>query len=500
MSYSPKLSSGFAATQNRSNHLTTTSGMCSMCVEGCATPCDIGLAAVLGAQTVYPTTTGTNQIASEKVYPLDYSHFNINGRVFGVKGAGASYEEATIFNVNTERQYGSLYPVKLAMPLILPALIKLNWKDYFAGAAMAGVTCMVGEDAKSKDPALKIENGKIVDFPFLGEILDSFRRYDRGYGQIVPQCNVEDDMLGVPEIAITKYGAKAIEFKFGQSAKGTQPVNRLPDLETALKKQQMGFLVHPDPSDSAVQEAYAKRVCPNFYMYGRLPLWDEDFFRTRIAELRALGLQNVYFKMAGYDPADMERVLRIAAENKVDMVTFDCASGGSGYSPCAMMNEWCLPTVCMEAEVNRILKELQGQYEYLPAVSITGGFAGEGDVFKALAMGEGRVTAVGLCRAAMAAAMNAAAVGKLIESGKVPAHLQKYGSTVQEIFADLPDLRALYGTEADQFSPGAIGVFSYLRKIAFGVQHFAALNRKFDIALLGKEDLIGLTREAKELL
>ena len=106
MSYSPNLTSGFAATNNRSSHLTTTSGMCSMCVEGCATPCEIGLAAVLGAQTVYPTTTGANQIASEKVYPLDYSHFNINGRVFGARGVEPTYEQATVFNVNTQRQYG----------------------------------------------------------------------------------------------------------------------------------------------------------------------------------------------------------------------------------------------------------------------------------------------------------------------------------------------------------------------------------------------------------
>jgi hypothetical protein len=237
---------------------------------------------------------------------------------------------------------------------------------------------MVGEDAKSKDPQLKIENGKIVEFPFLGRILETFQAYYRGYGQIVPQCNVEDDMLGVPEIAITKYGAKAIEFKFGQSAKGTQPVNRLPDLETALKKQQMGFLVHPDPSDPAVQEAYANRTCPNFYMYGRLPMWDEAFFRTRLAGLRELGLENVYFKMAGFDPADMERVVRIAAENKVDMVTFDGAGGGSGYSPCAMMNEWCQPSVVMESNLVKIMDKLRGEYEVLPAVNITGGFAGEG--------------------------------------------------------------------------------------------------------------------------
>ena len=48
MSYSPNLHSGFANTRNRSPYQTSTSGMCSMCVEGCASPCEIGLAAVLG--------------------------------------------------------------------------------------------------------------------------------------------------------------------------------------------------------------------------------------------------------------------------------------------------------------------------------------------------------------------------------------------------------------------------------------------------------------------
>lgn len=500
MSYSPALNSGFAATKNRSTYLTSTSGMCSMCVEGCATPCEIGLAAVLGMQTVYPTTTGANQIAAEKIYPVDYSHFNINGRVFGAVGTEKNYKNAEIYNVSLEREYGTLNRVELALPIILPALIKLNWKDYFGGAAMAGVTCMVGEDAKSKDKNLQTENGKITDFPFLGEIAQSFQKYYRGYGQMVLQCNVEDDMLGVPEIALKKYGIQAIEFKFGQSAKGTQPVNRLPDLKTALEKQKMGFFVQPDPSDASVQQAYKDRVCPNFYMYGRLPLWDEDFFEKRIKELRSLGMKNVYFKMTGFDVADIERVLRIAAQNKVDMVTFDGASGGSGYSPCHMMNEWGLPTVMLESEVTRIAKKLDEEGVAIPAISMAGGFASESSAFKALALGDGYVTAVGMCRASMAAAMNAAQVGKLIEQGNVPEHLKKYGSTVTEIFADLPDLRAIYGISADKFSPGAIGVFSFLRKIAFGLQHFAALNRKFDVSMLDRSDLIPLTRGALELL
>ena len=500
MTYTPPLSSGFTGARNRSPFLSPQSGMCSFCTEECNGTCELALAAVLGAQTVYPTTTGSNQIAGEKDYGLDWSHFNINGRVFGAVGAEPTYESAEIYNVKLERSYGRQHPVKLALPLILPALIKLNWKDYFGGAAMAGVSCVIGEDAKSKDPNLVVKDGKITEFPFLRDVLDSFNRYDRGYGQIILQCDVEDDMMGVPEIAIEKYGAKAIEFKFGQSAKGTQPVNQLKDLETAQKRQAMGMLVRPDPSDPAVRKAYAEDVCPNFYQYARLPQWDEEFMARRVREVREMGAENVTLKMACFDPTDLERVLRIGALAGVDLITFDGAGGGSGYSPCHMMNEWGLPVVRMENTIVTLCKKLKREGLSLPQIAVTGGFATEDQVFKALAFGEGEIMAIGLCRAAMAAAMTGKKIGEQIKSGNVPPLFQKYGNTVEEIFGDLADLRALYGKEANNFSTGAIGVYSYLNKIAFGVQHFAALNRKFGVEYLDRSDLIALTGEASELL
>ena len=500
MSFTPPLSSGFTGARNRSTFLSPQSGMCSFCTEDCAGTCEIALAAVLGAQTVYPMTTGSNQIAGEKDYGIDWSHFNINGRVFGAVGAEATYETAEICDVKLERSYGRIHPVKLALPLILPALIKLNWKDYFGGAAMAGVSCVIGEDAKGKDSELVVKNGKITDFPFLQGVLESFNKYDRGYGQIILQCNVEDDMLGVPEIAIGKYGAKAIEFKFGQSAKGTQPVNRLKDLETALKRHKLGMIVRPDPSDPKVQQAYADGVCPNFYQYARLPQWDEEYMVRRCGEVRQMGAENVTFKMTGYDPTDIERVLRIGALAEVDLITFDGAGGGSGYSPCHMMNEWGLPTVMLENTVVKLCKKLKAQGLTLPKIVITGGFATEDQVFKALSFGDGEVMGVGLCRAAMAAAMTGKTIGEQIKSGKVPPLFEKYGTTVEEIFGDLADLRAIYGKEANDFSTGAIGVFSYLRKIGFGVQHFAALNRKFTLDYLDRSDLIPLTCAAVEAM
>ena len=186
MSYSPKLSSGFTFAKNRSAFISPQSGMCSFCTQDCNGTCELAQAAVLGAQTVYPTTTGNNQIASEKDYPIDFSHFNINGRVFGAHGANETQDEATIFNVSLERTYGFINPVKMAMPVILPALIKLNWQDYFAGAAMAGVTCVIGEHARHNEPNLKIDTGKVTDFPLLEKALGCFRQYE---GWILNVCS-----------------------------------------------------------------------------------------------------------------------------------------------------------------------------------------------------------------------------------------------------------------------------------------------------------------------
>jgi hypothetical protein len=500
MSYSPGISSAFNDTRNRSTHISPQSGMCSFCTEECDGTCELALAAVLGAQTVYPTNTGTNQIASEKNYPFDYSHFNINGRVFGATGANPTYEEANIYHVKLGRVFGTHNPVKLAMPVILPALIKLNWEDYFGGAAMAGVCCVIGEDARKKDPLFRLEGGRVKEFPALKTMLDAFRRYDRGFGQIILQCNVEDDMFGVPEYAMETLGAEAIELKLGQGAKGTQPVNRLKDREEALRTQSMGSLVYPDPTDPEVIRAYDGGVCPNFYTYARLPLWDEDYLVARVAQLRSFGAKNVYLKMAGYAPADLRRSLVIGSKAGFDMITFDGAGGGSGYSPCKMMNEWGLPTVVLEDVVCSIVEGMKEEGYSIPAITITGGFASEDQVFKALAYGNGTVTAIGICRAAMATAMAGKNIGEMIRAGNVPRNLRKYGATVEEIFGDLADLRAIYGTDAARFSTGAIGVFSYLNKIAFGLKHFAALNRKFDIASLDRTDLIPLTWEAKDLL
>ena len=35
--------------------------------------------------------------------------------------------------------------------------------------------------------------------------------------------------------------------------------------------------MHPDPTDPAIRAAAERGEAPNFYVYGRLPMWDEEY-------------------------------------------------------------------------------------------------------------------------------------------------------------------------------------------------------------------------------
>ena len=164
------------------------------------------------------------------------------------------------------------------------------------------------------------------------------------------------------------------------------------------------------------------------------------------------------------------------------------------------MNEWCLPTVVMQSYLNDIMAKLEKEGVTLPHIAVTGGFTMEDQVYKALALGAPYISAVGICRASMAAAMSAKKVGELLEAGKLPVELQRFGFTKDELFPDLRELRNIYGEEANNFSTGAIGVYSFLNRIAFGLKHFAALNRKFHLKYIEKNDIFPLTRDAKDIM
>ena len=497
MSYSKSLGSSLTNTKVRTpNFVTFSSGMCSVCTSNCIGTCEIGISAIRGSEAIYPFATDVYQFASEKEYPLDFSHFNINGRVFGAMGCDENSDMATFPKVKTDFQFGIGRNVKLKAPIILPAMAKLNWKDYYAGAALAGVLVVIGEDVVAKDAGLKLENGKVVESPLLREMVNAFKTHYHGYGDIILQANVDDENLSVLEFAISKLGVKSVELKFGQAAKGIQGMGRLKTIEEALKFQAMGYLIYPDPSDPQIAEDYRKNRGKPFEKIGKLPMWSETTLTSRVEELRKLGAEIICFKTGPYDAKDLIRILKIASATKVDLVTFDGASGGTGNSPVKMMNEWGAPTVPLESMVYDILKRMDEKKYYLPQIAITGGFSMEDHVFKGLALGAPYIQLVGIGRAAMAAATVGKVVGDAIANGNIPKEYAGYGDSIESVFEGYKRLKKIYGDKTSDISPGAVGLYSYLERITTGIQQLMALNRKFSLAHICRNDIVALTDHA----
>lgn len=502
MSFSPKLSTTFSNTKLRTpDNICDLSGMCSVCSDNCNGLCEIGMSAVRGLEVAYPYNTSTQQFASEKKYPFDYSHFNINGRVFGATGAEENSDQTNVHTADIGYEIGYEKKIKLTAPIVLPAMVKLNWQDYYSGAAMAGVIVVIGENAVRKDPDLDHDkDGKVCHAPKLGEMIDYFRKFDKGYGDIVLQINADDIAVGTAEYALKNFDLKTLEIKFGQAAKGVQNVAPIYSYDEAVKIKKQGYLVFPDPLDENVKKEFYEDKGLYFMEFGRLPMWNEDSLAEMISRYRSLGAENIFFKMAGYDVDDIRRVLKIASMNKIALVTFDGAGGGTGNSPCKMMNEWSHPTIELEKIVYDLMKELEKEGAWLPEIAIAGGIAMEDTMFKALALGAPYINMVAIGRGAMAAAMSAKNVGEMIEKGNIPPMYKSFGDSIDTIFKDAKYVKHLYSDVNAPITPGAIGLYSYIDRLNLGLKLLMALNRKFSLKYIDQTDVIPLTKEAKNYL
>jgi hypothetical protein len=474
-------------------------GMCSVCTMTCVGPCEIGLSALRGTEAIYPYQTDLNQFGSNKPYPLDWSHFNINGRVFGAEGCPENSTDATFNTVNLTTTFGIKHPVPVKIPVIMPAMAKLNWRDYFAGAALAGIPVVIGEDVVAKDPALEIQEGKVTASPLIADMIKTYRDHYHGFGDVILQANEDDEHLKVLDYAINKLGVKSVEFKYGQASKGIQGIGRVKSHEAAAAFSAKGYIIHPDPKGETSASDFENKIAEPYEKVGKLPFWDETYMAARISEVRALGALRVCFKLGPYTPSDLLRIMMIASDNRVDLVTIDGAGGGTGNSPVKMMNEWGIPTIELIQIMKRIYQNLEAKGKHLPQLAIGGGIVMEDQAFKALALGAPYIKFVAIGRASMAAAMTGKKAGDDIQSGHVPQTLKDYGDTIEGCFADYSRVQKSYARPGQVITTGTIGVYSYMDRLTYGLKQLFALNRKFTLGLIDASDIVSLTDVSQKI-
>ncbi|MBI2915207.1 MAG: FMN-binding glutamate synthase family protein [Firmicutes bacterium] len=482
------------------------SGLCSVCLQGCTGTCEVGRSAVRGREVLYPQPFGKVTAAAEKDYPVDYSHFNINGTAVGALGVPADSDSATFPSVDLGFQISNKNgTIKLRAPFVFPGqgstdIARINWDGFAAGAALSGVILTVGENVCGMDPDLAMKNGSIGRSPELERRIRKFKEWYDGYGTIVVQENVEDSRLGTLEYAIGDLGVDFVELKWGQGAKDIGGEVKLPTLERAKMLRERGYIVLPDPFDQDVARAFHAGAFDEFERHSRLGMVSEEGFHSRVEKLRRAGARFISLKTGAYRPADLARAVKYSSDARVDLLVVDGAGGGTGMSPWRMMNEWGIPTVYLEALLYDYLSRMVTKGCYVPPVAIAGGLSLEDHVFKALALGAPHVKMVGLGRSPMTAAMVGTTIGELVQEGKAPKDLGKHGDTIEQVFSVSVKLRERLGAgEFAKLPAGAIGVYSYVDRLVGGLQQLMAGARKFRLEFITRDDICSLTREAADV-
>jgi len=463
----------------------------------------VGQSALRGREVLYPRPFGRITAGAEKDYPVDFSHFNIQGSCVGAIGMEANSDAALFPNVDVTTAVGAEDKIHLKVPFFTGALgsteiARVNWEGSAIGAAICGTVVVVGENVCGMDSEAEFKNGQVVRSPEMERRVKTFQEWYNGAGTIIVQCNVEDTRLGVAEYVVEKLGVEAIEPKWGQGAKDIGGEVKLPSLERALQLNDRGYIVFPPPHDPIYQQAYKAGAFKEFERHSRLGMVEEEAFIGEVGRLRGLGAKYVTLKTGAYRPADLARAVKCASEARVDLLTVDGAGGGTGMSPWRMMNEWGIPTVYIESLLYNFLKRLEEKGAFIPSCAIAGGIALEDHIFKALALGSPYTQAVCMGRATLTAAMVGKTHGARLKKECGDDHAQ-YRESILQTFAGATKLKDIYGQDFDRIPPSAIGMYTYYDRLTTGLQQLMAGARKFALQHIDRNDLMALTREAAEV-
>jgi glutamate synthase domain-containing protein 2 len=357
-----------------------------------------------------------------------------------------------------------------------------------------------GENVCGIDPGLELDrNGKIKKSPDMDRRIEAYRKYYEGYGEILVQMNVEDTRFGVAEYVLQKHNLDTIELKWGQGAKCIGGEIRIASLERALELKKRGYMITPDPTSPDIQAAYKAGAIKEFERHSRLGFVTREAFLREVERLRKLGFKRITLKTGAYSAVELAMALRYGSEAKIDLITIDGASGGTGMSPWSMMNEWGIPTFYLEALAYQFAEKLASKALRVPDLAMAGGFSEEAGVFKAIAMGAPYMKAVCMGRALLIPGMVGKNIKQWINDNKLPKTVSKYGNTPEEIFVTYDTLKDKYGKEIENIPLGAVAIYTFCQKIKTGLQQLMAGSRNFSLSTISRKDLMALTEEAAKI-
>ncbi|HMK15992.1 MAG TPA: glutamate synthase-related protein, partial [Methanomicrobiales archaeon] len=335
--------------------------------------------------------------------------------------------------------------------------------------------------------------------PEMDRRIETYKKFHRGYGEILVQMNVEDTRLGTAEYVSSRHNLDTIELKWGQGAKCIGGEIKVKTLERAIELKKRGYIVLPDPTLPEVQKGFKSGAFKEFERHSRLGFVSGNGLLEEVDRLRDVGFSRVTLKTGAYSAVELAMAMRFGSEAKIDLLTIDGAPGGTGMSPWPMMNEWGIPTFYLQCLAMEYANTLAKKGKRVPDIAMAGGFSSEDGVFKALAMGSPFVKAVCMGRGLMIPGMVGKNIGTWVKEGNLPNTVSKYGKTLPEIFIAYEDIQAKYGARMNEIPTGAIGIYTYAQRFKVGLQQLMAGSRNFTIPSISRKDVMALTEEAAKI-
>ncbi len=500
-------------TRNRSRNVAPSSGICTNCREDCAGNCEVFKSSFRGREVIYPEPFGAITAGCDKNYPIDYSHLNIQGYAMGAEAIDEANPDKAIFpQVDTSAVYGHNHPVRMKMPIFTGALgstdiARKHWDSFAVGAAISGISLVIGENVCGIDPGLELnKDGKVVKSPEMERRVRKYKEWQEDHGDIIVQLNVEDSRLGVGEYVVNELGVETIELKWGQGAKCIGGEIKIRELDRALELQKRGYIVTPNPSNQAVQKAFKDGGLKEFERHSRLGFIHEDEFLRTVEYLRrTVGAKRVSLKTGAYGPRELAMAMKWSSKARVDLLTIDGSGGGTGMSPWRMMQEGGVPAFYLQSMAWKIANKLATNGIWVPDLAMAGGFSAEDHLFKVLAMGSPYFKAICMGRALMIPGFVGDNIDAVLNKKgqtaweKLPPTVSKYGSKAEEIFTNYSVLSERYGKKIEEVPLGAIGFYTYVDKLQTGLTQFMAGARSFRLDTLKRKDVMALTEDSAKV-
>lgn len=501
------------------------SSLCTLCRADCQGKCETWLSGLVGRKLLYPRSFGKITAGSNNTTHLgvSYNSLRIQGYAYGSNGLSEGLtnnpDDCIFPNVNLETEFGNEMKTKIRMPMMTGALgstfIAAKYWDSFAiGGSLTGIPVVIGENVVGVDRESVIENGRVLKAPELERRIDTYLRYNDGYGAIIVQLNVEDTRNGVAEYVAEKYGNKCIiELKWGQGAKDIGGEIQVTSLDYALFLKKRGYVVDPNPEIPEVQEAFKAGAINSFARHSRLGGTDidtsdlvrEDFMKS-VDYLRSLGFKRISLKTGSYGMEELAMAIKFSTDAKLDLLTIDGSGGGTGMSPWNMMHSWGVPSINLHAKAYEYASILAAKGQKVVDMSFAGGFALEDSMFKSLALGAPFTKLVCMGRAIMIPGYLGSNIEGVLHPerkdkvfgnwDKLPKSVSALGDSAEQIFASYHDVQKKIGKDEMKNIPyGAIAFWTMADKLACGIQQLMAGARKFSLDQITRDDLFSGNRE-----